>query len=239
METMKEEWPEHKVVYFIRAVKGGPVKIGRAANLRQRFVDLQRMNPFPLRVIGHLHGYSELENKIHERYKHLRLHGEWFSWKRPLSKEAPTNGIQPQYLQRLHLVQPLQRLEPLPPSLVPSFRYNEIAWSDTKLLAVLMKWSKTDWFSPHPRTLDSLHADGILERDGTLSRLGASVLGFHARVTTMFLTGVDLEHKNRFLHVLKDFYEVVRIPNGVRICERQLEIQDAREAEMMDRLGSG
>ncbi len=66
-------------VYLVRPrfARNAPVKIGRTASLTGRLVDLQRMSPVPLELVGLLHGGS-LEGHLHERWSAHRLHGEWF-----------------------------------------------------------------------------------------------------------------------------------------------------------------
>lgn len=63
-------------VYFVRVGARGPIKIGKATNPRARLSELQ---------VGHyktlcLLAYSDQldEAKMHRRFKHLRLRGEWF-----------------------------------------------------------------------------------------------------------------------------------------------------------------
>jgi len=65
-------------VYFIRSLCGGPVKIGRASSPEDRLADIQRMSPFKLHVLLELPGGAKFERELHQRFAHLRSHGEWF-----------------------------------------------------------------------------------------------------------------------------------------------------------------
>lgn len=65
-------------IYFIQKEKGGPVKIGSAANPGQRLGAIQGMNPDPLRLLGVAAGGRGAERRVHESFADSRLHGEWF-----------------------------------------------------------------------------------------------------------------------------------------------------------------
>lgn len=65
--------------YFIQAVRGGPVKIGKSSTrdgVRRRLTTIQTGNPEPLRVTHMLAGDREAE--LHRRFYGARLVGEWF-----------------------------------------------------------------------------------------------------------------------------------------------------------------
>lgn len=67
----------YPVVYFIQ-VPSGPIKIGTSKNLKQRLAYLQVYTPEPISLLGvHVGSFVE-ERAAHERFAHLRLHGEWF-----------------------------------------------------------------------------------------------------------------------------------------------------------------
>lgn len=68
-------------VYFIQC--GEYVKIGRAADLQQRYKGLSTGTPFPLSVLhfipcNDLDTAVSLERQMHTRFHHLRHRGEWF-----------------------------------------------------------------------------------------------------------------------------------------------------------------
>jgi hypothetical protein len=68
-------------VYIIRAVLGGPVKIGFSQYpcAEGRLGEIQNMCPYKLEVIDELEGVTnETETELHRKYKDSRLHGEWF-----------------------------------------------------------------------------------------------------------------------------------------------------------------
>ena len=74
-------------VYFVSAGDRGPhgrgpVKIGhsQAASLVSRFAALQSSNHEKLSVIRILDGSYALERALHQRFKPLWLHGEWFAF---------------------------------------------------------------------------------------------------------------------------------------------------------------
>lgn len=70
--------PQNGVVYFIQSLEGGLIKIGKAQNLKKRFANIQSMSPVPLKILAVVAGYHEAEIKLHQRFAHLRSHGEWF-----------------------------------------------------------------------------------------------------------------------------------------------------------------
>lgn len=67
-----------EIVYFIQAVNGGPIKIGRTfTSVDSRLAGLQTGNPAELRVVGMIQGASESE--LHAKFAKERLRGEWFT----------------------------------------------------------------------------------------------------------------------------------------------------------------
>ncbi len=65
-------------VYFIQAGSGA-IKIGIAANVSRRLVELQVGNHDPLRVLTVLDGGRGAEREYHARFAQHRLRGEWFA----------------------------------------------------------------------------------------------------------------------------------------------------------------
>lgn len=66
-------------VYFVQAAGGGPIKIGHAANVAARVDRLQTGSPAPLRILAIIFGAgAATETALHQRFAHLRSHGEWF-----------------------------------------------------------------------------------------------------------------------------------------------------------------
>jgi len=65
------------MIYFIS--DGDHVKIGfTKRNPEERLAELQTANPKSLRLIHVTHGNSEKVQGIYQKFKHLRLKGEWF-----------------------------------------------------------------------------------------------------------------------------------------------------------------
>jgi hypothetical protein len=65
-------------VYFILNTETGHIKVGYSIDPEQRLEDLQAANSSILKIIKTIEGTVGLERQIHKRFKHLRLHGEWF-----------------------------------------------------------------------------------------------------------------------------------------------------------------
>lgn len=66
-------------VYFIQAIDGGPIKIGRAANVGRRLRMLQIGNPAILQVLAFAPGGSSEETAVHRALAKHRHRNEWFS----------------------------------------------------------------------------------------------------------------------------------------------------------------
>lgn len=67
-------------VYFVQAGEGGPVKIGYAneEGVIRRLYIIQSNNHVRLTLLRVLSGDAEFA--MHQRFAHLRLHGEWFTY---------------------------------------------------------------------------------------------------------------------------------------------------------------
>jgi hypothetical protein len=65
-----------EVVYFVRA--GNAIKIGRTTNLPGRLKALATASAVPLELLAAVPGGRELEARLHHRWRHLHLRGEWF-----------------------------------------------------------------------------------------------------------------------------------------------------------------
>lgn len=66
------------MIYFIQVQKGGPIKIGMAANPMHRLKQLQVANHEKLHLLKAISGGAVLEKKIHRDLKRFRRTGEWF-----------------------------------------------------------------------------------------------------------------------------------------------------------------
>ena len=65
-----------EVVYFIEG--GGLIKIGYSATLTARLAELCYLSPVPLTLLCTMPGNRSVEQQLHQRFAHLRDHGEWF-----------------------------------------------------------------------------------------------------------------------------------------------------------------
>lgn len=67
-------------VYFIRHGNSGPIKIGRASEVKRRIGQLQTGNPTALQLLGWLVASNDaaMEKELHEHYSEYRARGEWF-----------------------------------------------------------------------------------------------------------------------------------------------------------------
>jgi hypothetical protein len=79
------------VIYFVRA-DHGIIKIGTTKNLSVRLFDLCAENRQYLGVLAVMDGERPEEQALHERFAHLRLHGEWFSPTQELLDFIETEG---------------------------------------------------------------------------------------------------------------------------------------------------
>jgi hypothetical protein len=67
-----------RVVYFIRSADGSRIKIGTTGRLAHRLRQLEIEYGHGLVVIGVMEGFREDEAKLHRRFSHHRVEGEWF-----------------------------------------------------------------------------------------------------------------------------------------------------------------
>jgi hypothetical protein len=63
--------------YFIGA-DVGPIKIGKAKNVKHRLSELQTGHPYKLQILGVIYGDMRLESALHKKFGNIRLEGEWF-----------------------------------------------------------------------------------------------------------------------------------------------------------------
>ena len=69
-----------KYIYFIQCTTTGFVKIGKSTNPKSRLKSLQCGSPTKLKLIKKIEGGIYLESILHEYFKHLHRHGEWFKY---------------------------------------------------------------------------------------------------------------------------------------------------------------
>lgn len=65
-------------IYFIQAVDGGLIKIGRADDPRARLRELQIGSPLILRLCRSERAPQTWETRLHQAFAAYRMHGEWF-----------------------------------------------------------------------------------------------------------------------------------------------------------------
>lgn len=66
------------LIYFLKAGSTSKYKIGYTTNIKQRITKLQIGCPDTLHLVALWNGDTRLERKIHQRYRHHRVRGEWF-----------------------------------------------------------------------------------------------------------------------------------------------------------------
>ncbi len=57
----------------------GICKIGYSSNIPRRVLQLQTSNPFAICLLKQRDGCPTLEGAMHEKLRHLRVRGEWYS----------------------------------------------------------------------------------------------------------------------------------------------------------------
>lgn len=65
-------------VYFLHAPSVNLIKIGRSSDPERRFAEVRLISPVSLDVVGVIDGGSDVEAALHQKFSHLRSHGEWF-----------------------------------------------------------------------------------------------------------------------------------------------------------------
>ena len=71
-------------VYFLRAGKTGPIKIGYTKGFAPALPQMQRGNHEPLVILSVIDGDMSKEKEFHRRFAAWRLRGEWFRAENPL-----------------------------------------------------------------------------------------------------------------------------------------------------------
>jgi hypothetical protein len=65
-------------VYFVADAQRSVVKIGTSEYVDRRIRDLARVNAGRIDLLAVIDGHLHVERFLHEKWSHLRLHGEWF-----------------------------------------------------------------------------------------------------------------------------------------------------------------
>ena len=64
-------------VYFIQS-SNNLIKIGASCDVDNRFKELCKISPIPLTLLKTIDGSLSDEKELHEQFKDLHSHGEWF-----------------------------------------------------------------------------------------------------------------------------------------------------------------
>jgi len=81
-------------VYFIRAGRGGPVKIGHAKEPRSRLIELQVAHYEALQLYRMFEGGRPEEQAVQRRFLHLRIRGDWFRFSTELLGDVGLKEIE-------------------------------------------------------------------------------------------------------------------------------------------------
>jgi hypothetical protein len=109
-----------RMVYFIQAVTGGPVKIGYTrGSLGARLSQLQSGNPEELRVIGVRRGGRDLERELHQRLRHCHVRGEWFALSELLLATITSDASTRRELESIDIEAARRRLREVPGVVLP------------------------------------------------------------------------------------------------------------------------
>lgn len=72
--------PSATSVYVLGAAQSGHVKIGLSVDPRRRARGISTMSAVPVRLLWSTPGSHDLEAALHDHFKDLRMHGEWFDF---------------------------------------------------------------------------------------------------------------------------------------------------------------
>lgn len=67
-----------KAIYFMQETDSGAIKIGFSRNVGIRKNNMQTNNSSELKTLGLIEGSIADEMKIHQKFGHLRIRGEWY-----------------------------------------------------------------------------------------------------------------------------------------------------------------
>lgn len=87
--------PDSKI-YFLHAEKAGLIKIGFSVHSDARVRDLDNMSPIPLKLLTRFWGGKITERNLHEKFKHLRVRGEWFRATKTLLRFVESFACEPE-----------------------------------------------------------------------------------------------------------------------------------------------
>lgn len=74
------------LVYFFLCEKAEAVKIGLSnlGGIEDRLSSIRVGNPYPVELIAFMVGNLDLEQHLHEKFRHLQLEGEWFQYQKEI-----------------------------------------------------------------------------------------------------------------------------------------------------------
>lgn len=73
-----DEFPTKDVIYFIKAIGSGRLKIGWAGRLWARYRESETFCPYPTRLVGVIEGDRGDESEIHRLLVRHNVNREWF-----------------------------------------------------------------------------------------------------------------------------------------------------------------
>lgn len=68
------------IVYLVGCDRSKTIKIGYTTDIHRRLKELQKQYHFPLRILENREGTMTAEKRLLNRFKHLKVKGEWFDW---------------------------------------------------------------------------------------------------------------------------------------------------------------
>ena len=87
-------------LYFIQ-IEPGPVKIGRASNIKMRLSAIQCASPYKAKLIASIPGGGELESEFHRHLRNCHIRGEWFRWTNIVAEIAELINSGGDWMERL------------------------------------------------------------------------------------------------------------------------------------------
>jgi hypothetical protein len=90
-----------EAIYFLECLPDGPVKIGYSRKLSRRLLALTATNGSETRFLGAIPGSKSQEQDLHDRFKHVRSHHEWYYCHIDLLQFLVQQGMEPARLTEL------------------------------------------------------------------------------------------------------------------------------------------
>jgi T5orf172 domain len=110
-----------EAIYFLECLPNGPVKIGHSQKLSRRLLALTATNGAQTRFLGAIAGSKAQEQRLHEQFKHIRDHHEWYHCHIDLLQFLVQHGMEPaMFSERLNIkrkprfTEAKQKREPAP-----------------------------------------------------------------------------------------------------------------------------